>query len=79
MLPPLLPTPFEQPLRNGNVKKVSPAKMQMHRVKGLSYFCDVKFSFYLNYNNDPSPDFDQFVHNYGSVLDDHHWLVNDLN
>jgi len=44
-LPPLLPTPPGPPLKNYNVKKISPAEMQLRREKGLCYFCDEKFSF----------------------------------
>lgn len=39
-LPLLLPTPNVQPLKNVNVKKMSPAEMQIRREKGLCYFCD---------------------------------------
>ncbi|KAJ1376277.1 Retrotransposon gag domain, partial [Sesbania bispinosa] len=44
-LPPLLPTPTTPPIRNSNVKKISPAEMQLRREKGLCYFCDEKFTF----------------------------------
>ncbi|XP_017431896.1 uncharacterized protein LOC108339268 [Vigna angularis] len=44
-LPPLLPNPLGPPLRNPNVKRISPAEMQIRREKGLCYFCDEKFSF----------------------------------
>ncbi|KAJ1438252.1 Retrotransposon gag domain [Sesbania bispinosa] len=44
-LPPLLPTPNTPPLKNGAVKKISPAEMQLRREKGLCYFCDDKFTF----------------------------------
>ncbi|KAJ1443189.1 Chromo-like domain superfamily [Sesbania bispinosa] len=43
--PPLLPTPTGPPLKNTNVKRISPAEMQLRREKGLCYFCDEKFSF----------------------------------
>lgn len=48
-LPPLLPTPntkpFSQSQKHHQVKKNSPAEMQIRREKGLCYFCDEKFSF----------------------------------
>lgn len=44
-LPPLLPTPNTPPLKNGTVKKISPAEMELIREKGLCYFCDKKFTF----------------------------------
>jgi len=43
--PPLLPTPSTPPIRNSNVKKITPAEMQLRREKGLCYFCDEKFTF----------------------------------
>ena len=44
-LPPLLPTPPGPPLKTSNVKCISPAEMQLHREKGICYFCDDKFTF----------------------------------
>ncbi|XP_019425047.1 PREDICTED: uncharacterized protein LOC109333920 [Lupinus angustifolius] len=41
----LLPTPVGPSLRNSNVKRISPAEMQLRREKGLCYFCDDKFTF----------------------------------
>jgi len=42
----LLPTPLGPPLKvTNNVKKISPAEMQIRREKGLCYFCDDKFTF----------------------------------
>ncbi|MCH87636.1 hypothetical protein A2U01_0008513 [Trifolium medium] len=45
-LPPLLPTPSVKPFnnRNQNIKKISPAEIQLRREKNLCYFCDEKFS-----------------------------------
>ncbi|XP_057425934.1 uncharacterized protein LOC130719329 [Lotus japonicus] len=45
-LPPLLPTPPIKPfnIRNQNIKKISPAEIQLRREKNLCYFCDEKFS-----------------------------------
>nr|XP_027186266.1 uncharacterized protein LOC101496407 [Cicer arietinum] len=45
-LPPLLPTPQSKPLyqKNQNIKKISPAEIQLRREKNLCYFCDEKFS-----------------------------------
>ncbi|MCI02194.1 hypothetical protein A2U01_0023226, partial [Trifolium medium] len=45
-LPALLPTPSTKPFnnRNSNIKKLSPAEIQLRRDKGLCYFCDDKFS-----------------------------------
>ena len=45
-LPPLLPTPQIKPFnpRNQNIKKISPAEIQLRREKNLCYFCDEKFS-----------------------------------
>jgi hypothetical protein len=64
-LPPLLPTPSGPPLRNAQVKKISPAEMQLRREKGLCYFCDEKFSLthrcrnrqylYLNVEEEDTP------------------------
>ncbi|KAJ1399119.1 Ribonuclease H-like superfamily [Sesbania bispinosa] len=44
-LPLLLPTPSTPPIRNSNVRKITPAEMQLRREKGLCYFCDEKFTF----------------------------------
>ncbi|WVZ14709.1 hypothetical protein V8G54_012275 [Vigna mungo] len=44
-LPPLLPTPSISQLKNNNVKRITPAEMQLRRDKGLCYFCDEKFTF----------------------------------
>ena len=48
-LPPLLPTPPQKPQfqtpRPNNIKRMSPAEMQLRREKGLCYFCDDKFTF----------------------------------
>ncbi|MCH98212.1 hypothetical protein A2U01_0019212, partial [Trifolium medium] len=45
-LPPLLPTPAVKPfnIRNQNIKRISPAEIQLRREKNLCYFCDEKFS-----------------------------------
>lgn len=45
-LPPLLPTPQSKPLyqKNQNIRKISPAEIQLRREKNLGYFCDEKFS-----------------------------------
>ena len=43
--PPLLPTPPSPQLKNPNVKRISPAEMQLRREKGRCYFCDEKFYF----------------------------------
>jgi hypothetical protein len=45
-LPPLLPTPNIKPfnIRNQNIKKISPAEIQLRREKNMCYFCDEKFS-----------------------------------
>lgn len=45
-LPPLLPTPQSKPLyqKNQNIRKISPAEIQLRREKNLCYFCDEKFS-----------------------------------
>jgi hypothetical protein len=45
-LPPLLPTPPIKPFnnRNQNIKKNSPAEIQLRREKNMCYFCDEKFS-----------------------------------
>lgn len=50
-LPPLLPTPPGPPLKTSNVKRISPAEMQLGREKGLCYFCDDKFTFNLRCPN----------------------------
>ncbi|KOM58233.1 hypothetical protein LR48_Vigan11g126700 [Vigna angularis] len=48
-LPPLLPNPNIKPLSQTNkhhqIRKLSPAEMQLRREKCLCYFCDEKFSF----------------------------------
>ncbi|CAH9097771.1 unnamed protein product [Cuscuta europaea] len=44
-LPPFLPTPPGPTLRNPNVRRITPAEMQLRRERGLCYFCDEKFSF----------------------------------
>jgi len=44
-IPPLLPTPPGPPIRSLNVKRITPAEMQLRREKGLCYCCDEKFSF----------------------------------
>jgi len=44
-LPPLLPNPPGPPLKNSNIKRISPRKMQLHKDKGMCYFCYEKFSF----------------------------------
>ncbi|KAJ1405708.1 Retrotransposon gag domain [Sesbania bispinosa] len=44
-LPPLLPTPNTPSLKNGAVKKISPAEMQLRHENCLCYFCDDKFTF----------------------------------
>nr|KYP59153.1 Retrovirus-related Pol polyprotein from transposon 17.6 [Cajanus cajan] len=44
-LPPLLPKPSIPPLANSQVKKISPAEMQLRREKGLFFFFDDKFTF----------------------------------
>ncbi|KAJ1433575.1 Retrotransposon gag domain [Sesbania bispinosa] len=50
-LPPLLPTPNTPPLKNGAVKKISLAEMQLRREKVLCYFCDDKFTFNHRFPN----------------------------
>jgi len=45
LTPPLLPTPPGPPLQNPNIKRISPAEIQLRREKSLCYFCDEKFSF----------------------------------
>ncbi|MCH79841.1 retrotransposon protein, partial [Trifolium medium] len=46
---PILNTPPTRPmsqfLKNPNIKRISPAEMQLRRDKGLCYWCDEKFSF----------------------------------
>lgn len=44
-LPLLLHAPNIKQLRDANVKKITPAEMQIRCEKGLCYFCDEKFSF----------------------------------
>ncbi|XP_016182574.1 uncharacterized protein LOC107624629 [Arachis ipaensis] len=46
-LPPLLPTPNQRPSTSNSknfVKRLSPAKIQIRREKGLCFWCDEKFS-----------------------------------
>jgi hypothetical protein len=46
---PILNTPPTRPMsqfqKNPNIKRISPAEMQLRRDKGLCYWCDDKFSF----------------------------------
>ncbi|GAU25204.1 hypothetical protein TSUD_151040 [Trifolium subterraneum] len=46
---PILNTPPTRPMsqfqKNPNIKRISPAEMQIRRDKGLCYWCDEKFSF----------------------------------
>ncbi|GAU11620.1 hypothetical protein TSUD_346120 [Trifolium subterraneum] len=46
---PILNTPPTRPMsqyqKNPNIKRISPAEMQVRRDKGLCYWCDEKFSF----------------------------------
>ncbi|GAU19157.1 hypothetical protein TSUD_79800 [Trifolium subterraneum] len=46
---PVLNTPPTRPMsqyqKNPNIKRISPAEMQLRRDKGLCYWCDEKFSF----------------------------------
>lgn len=46
---PLLPTPPTRPMdinqKNPNIKRITPAEMQLRKDKGLCYWCDEKFSF----------------------------------
>lgn len=91
-LPPFLPTPSSPPLKNSNIKRISPAEMQLRREKGLFYFCDEKFSF-----NHKCPNRQCFVLQLGDedaeksvneskviieerepVIDDHHLSLNAL-
>ncbi|KAK2367199.1 hypothetical protein QL285_080510 [Trifolium repens] len=48
-LTPILNTPPTRPMsqfqKNPNIKRISPAEMQLRRDKGLCYWCDDKFSF----------------------------------
>ncbi|GAU47333.1 hypothetical protein TSUD_101210 [Trifolium subterraneum] len=68
---PILNTPPTRPMsqfqKNPNIKRISPAEMQLRRDKGLCYWCDDKFSFthkcpnkqlmLLHYDdNDDAPD-----------------------
>lgn len=45
-LPPLLPTPNIKPFptKNHNIRKISPAEIQLRREKNMCYFCEEKFS-----------------------------------
>nr|KYP57088.1 Retrovirus-related Pol polyprotein from transposon 17.6 [Cajanus cajan] len=43
-LPPLLPTPTNPTFNSTNVKKMSPAEVQLRREKGLCFTCDEKYS-----------------------------------
>lgn len=47
--PPILNTPLTRPMnlnqKNPNIRRISPAEMQLRKEKGLCYFCDDKFSF----------------------------------
>jgi len=43
-LPPLLPTPTHSTFNPNNVKKLSPAEVQLRREKGLCFTCDEKYS-----------------------------------
>jgi hypothetical protein len=53
--PPLLPTPPTRPMhpnqKNPNIRRISPAEMQLRKEKGQCYWCDDKFSFSHNCPN----------------------------
>lgn len=54
-LPPLLPTPNTKPFnpthKSTNIKRITPAEIQVRKDKVLCYYCDEKFSFTHNCPN----------------------------
>ncbi|MCI12891.1 hypothetical protein A2U01_0033999, partial [Trifolium medium] len=72
---PILNTPPTRPMsqfqKNPNIKRISPAEMQLRGDKGLCYWCDDKFSFthkcpnrqlmLLHYDDDDDKDEDQVL------------------